>query len=195
MSDIQETRKKPRRLKRLSEARGKAHNIKHHKTNARKQEANTESIQGSTQPQVLVSDKEPPKHRNRPQRHLWATDNGLNRKQERFVREYLVDLNGTQAAKRSGYSERSACEQASRLLRKDHVRRAVDQALATDAAGLRVSIGEGLAKIAFHDADETSPNKLSALDKLAKVTKMYQDNGGNQVQVNIKVGDDIKALC
>ncbi len=37
-------------------------------------------------------------------------------KQERFIAEYLVDLNGTQAAIRSGYSPKTAQEQASRLL-------------------------------------------------------------------------------
>lgn len=40
----------------------------------------------------------------------------LTPKQEAFIREYLVDLNATQAAIRAGYSERTACEQASRLL-------------------------------------------------------------------------------
>ena len=43
-------------------------------------------------------------------------ENGLNDKQERFCQEYLVDLNGTQAAIRSGYSPETANEQASRLL-------------------------------------------------------------------------------
>ena len=37
-------------------------------------------------------------------------------KYERFCREYVIDYNGTQAAIRSGYSEKSARQQASRLL-------------------------------------------------------------------------------
>ncbi|MFC1651314.1 terminase small subunit [Candidatus Latescibacterota bacterium] len=37
-------------------------------------------------------------------------------KQERFVEEYLKDLNATQAAIRAGYSESTAKKQASRLL-------------------------------------------------------------------------------
>ena len=41
---------------------------------------------------------------------------GLTPKQARFVAEYLVDSNGTQAAIRAGYSANSANEQASRLL-------------------------------------------------------------------------------
>ena len=40
----------------------------------------------------------------------------LNPKQKRFVDEYLVDLNATQAASRAGYSERTAKVQGSRLL-------------------------------------------------------------------------------
>lgn len=40
----------------------------------------------------------------------------LNAKQEMFCKEYLIDLNATQAAIRAGYSERSATVTASRLL-------------------------------------------------------------------------------
>jgi phage terminase small subunit len=40
----------------------------------------------------------------------------LTPKQERFIHEYLVDCNGTQAAIRAGYSPKTANEQASRLL-------------------------------------------------------------------------------
>jgi phage terminase small subunit len=40
----------------------------------------------------------------------------LTDKQRRFCEEYVIDLNGTQAAIRAGYSEKTANEQASRLL-------------------------------------------------------------------------------
>lgn len=42
----------------------------------------------------------------------------LTPKQEMFCREYLVDLNGTQAAIRAGYSEKTANEQSAQLLAK-----------------------------------------------------------------------------
>jgi len=42
---------------------------------------------------------------------------GLTAKQARFVDEYLVDLNATQAATRAGYSPHTADSQASRLLK------------------------------------------------------------------------------
>jgi phage terminase small subunit len=40
----------------------------------------------------------------------------LNPKQQRFVAEYLIDLNATQAAIRAGYSKKTAKAQGSRLL-------------------------------------------------------------------------------
>ena len=49
----------------------------------------------------------------------------LNPKQAAFVREYLVDRNGTQAAIRAGYSEHTAQEQSSRLLSKVIISEAV----------------------------------------------------------------------
>lgn len=49
----------------------------------------------------------------------------LTPKQQRFVEEYLKDLNGTQAAIRAGYSRKTANEQAARLLAKASVATAV----------------------------------------------------------------------
>ena len=40
----------------------------------------------------------------------------------RFVHEYLIDLNGKEAATRAGYSERTAASQASRLMRDPDVK-------------------------------------------------------------------------
>lgn len=53
----------------------------------------------------------------------------LTPKQEAFVREYLIDLNGTQAAIRAGYSAKTANEQASRLLANVSVAAAIQAAL------------------------------------------------------------------
>lgn len=52
----------------------------------------------------------------------------LTPKQQRFVEEYLVDLNATQAAIRAGYSPKTANEQASRLLANVNVKAAVAEA-------------------------------------------------------------------
>jgi phage terminase small subunit len=50
-------------------------------------------------------------------------------KQTRFVEEYIVDLNGKQAAIRAGYSPKTAEMQASRLFRKAKVQTAVEEAM------------------------------------------------------------------
>lgn len=49
----------------------------------------------------------------------------LTPRQERFIAEYLVDLNATQAAIRAGYSKKTANEQAARLLAKVSIQRAI----------------------------------------------------------------------
>ncbi len=49
----------------------------------------------------------------------------LTTKQERFVQEYLVDSNATQAAIRAGYSAKTASSQGERLLRNVEVSAAV----------------------------------------------------------------------
>jgi phage terminase small subunit len=49
----------------------------------------------------------------------------LSAKHKRFVQEYMVDLNGTQAAIRAGYSPKSASEQAYDLLRKPQIQEAL----------------------------------------------------------------------
>ncbi len=54
----------------------------------------------------------------------------LSPKERRFVAEYLKDQNATQAAKRAGYSAKTAQQQGSRLLLKVVVRDAVDAKLA-----------------------------------------------------------------
>lgn len=45
----------------------------------------------------------------------------LDAREEKFCQEYLVDLNGTRAAKEAGYAPVSAHVQSSRLLKKDKV--------------------------------------------------------------------------
>jgi phage terminase small subunit len=55
----------------------------------------------------------------------------LTDKQETFIREYLVDLNATQAAIRANYSKNTAQEQGSRLLSNVMVRARIDELLDT----------------------------------------------------------------
>ena len=53
--------------------------------------------------------------------------NGLSAKQDRFAREYLVDLNATQASIRAGYSEKTAKQQGSRLLTNADVKTRINE--------------------------------------------------------------------
>lgn len=81
-------------------------------------------------------------------------ENELTAKQRAFVREYLVDLNATQAAIRAGYSENSAQEQGYQLLQKTSVAEAISAAMElrskrTDITADRILTE--LAKIGFSD--------------------------------------------
>lgn len=52
----------------------------------------------------------------------------LTPKQQRFVEEYLIDLNATQAAIRSGYSEKTAQQMGSENLLKPVIAKAIQEA-------------------------------------------------------------------
>ena len=55
---------------------------------------------------------------------------GLTDKRQRFVEEYPVDLNATQAAIRAGYSEKTARQIGANLLSKVYIQTAIQDALA-----------------------------------------------------------------
>lgn len=77
---------------------------------------------------------------------------GLTVRQQVFVQEYLIDLNGTQAAIRAGYSPRSADVEASRLLANAKVAEAVARAKAERSARIGLTadrVLEELAAIGF----------------------------------------------
>ncbi|MBZ4373272.1 terminase small subunit [Corallococcus sp. AS-1-6] len=67
-----------------------------------------------------------------------SRDQVLTAKQERFVQEYLLDLNATRAARAAGYSERTAESQGSRMLRNVKVLESV--AAAQKARAERVEV-------------------------------------------------------
>jgi phage terminase small subunit len=76
-------------------------------------------------------------------------DMPMTPKKEAFVREYLVDLNATQAAIRAGYSVRTANEQAARLLANVSVRAAVDEAMAERAERTEITADKVLRELAL----------------------------------------------
>ncbi|HYX83237.1 MAG TPA: terminase small subunit [Gemmatimonadales bacterium] len=82
------------------------------------------------------------------------SDSSLTPKQQRFVAEYLVDLNATQAAIRAGYSPASAEVLGSRLLRNAQIAAAIAKAQGKQLAKLELTaerVKEELARLAFLD--------------------------------------------
>lgn len=76
----------------------------------------------------------------------------ITEKQQRFVEEYLIDLNATQAAIRAGYSAKTADQQGSRMLANVKVQQAISVAMAERSK--RTGINQDrvvleLARIAF----------------------------------------------
>lgn len=81
-------------------------------------------------------------------------ENELTPKQRAFVREYLIDLNATQAAIRAGYAEVSASAEGSRLLGNVKVAAAVEAAMKSRAERTDITadrVLKELAKIGFAD--------------------------------------------
>lgn len=140
---------------------------------------------------------------------------GLTAKRQRFVDEYLVDLNATQAAIRSGYSRKTAQEQSSRLLSNAMVSDAITKRRDAIAAKTEVTqerIIAELAKIGFANmADYMRSNPdgdpyldFSALtrDQAAALTEVtvedYTEGRGEDARdvkrVKFRLGDKRAAL-
>jgi phage terminase small subunit len=80
-----------------------------------------------------------------------GTDRGLTAKQAAFVREYLVDLNATQAAERAGYSAATAQQMGAENLSKPLIREAIEAGKAARAARTEVTADEVI-RILLHEA-------------------------------------------
>ncbi len=82
------------------------------------------------------------------------SDMSLTARQARFVAEYLIDLNATQAAIRAGYSEKTAEQQGPRLLGNVGVAAAIHSAQAKRAQRTEITqdrVLKELARIGFAD--------------------------------------------
>ena len=118
-------------------------------------------------------------------------------KQQAFIREYLVDLNGSAAAVRAGYAPNSAVVTASRLLTNANIQTELKKAIdkrsqQTEVTAARV-ITE-LAKIAFASSADDIPgfearlsDKNKALELLGKNLAMFTDNMNINNDQEIKV--------
>lgn len=122
----------------------------------------------------------------------------LTEKQLRFIDEYLIDLNGSKAAIRAGYSEDSAAVQASKNLAKRNIQ------LELQKRKERLMIENGI-KIEFvlqklfdiinraeNDIDGPDDDKLlKALDMLNKLGGFYQQTVTN-INVEVPLFPDMK---
>lgn len=108
-----------------------------------------------------------------------ASGGRISPKVKRFIQEYLVDLNGTQAAIRAGYSERSARQHAVLMLSKPHIAAAVAEAQQQRAQRTEITqdmVLRELAKIGFSDI-----RKVVRWGNTTVRTEV--DDEGNQVEV------------
>lgn len=115
----------------------------------------------------------------------------LNAKQQRFVEEYLIDLNATQAAIRAGYSVKTAKEIGCENLTKPNIQEAIAKAMAERSKRTGVNqdrVVLELARIAFANArniintedgsvrDDATEDDLACIQSV-KVKTMSGDKG------------------
>lgn len=103
-------------------------------------------------------------------------------KQERFVQEYLIDLNATQAAIRAGYSKKTAYAIGEQNLRKLEVAQAIAEAQAVRAkkAGMDEQwVLDGLKSIA-EDKNASVAARVTAYTNIGKHFGMFVERTINE---------------
>ena len=130
----------------------------------------------------------------------------LTAKQQKFVEEYLIDLNATQAAIRAGYSVKTADVIGYQLLQKTSVQEAIAKAMAERSRRTGVNqdrVVLELAKIAFVKMTDVvnsngeikadaSPDDLSCIESIKY--KESDNEFGGSVEREVKIGSKLKAL-
>jgi phage terminase small subunit len=109
-------------------------------------------------------------------------------KRAAFVREYLIDLNATQAAERAGYSPKTAYSQGHRLLKDAEIQRAIATAqaeLAEHALVTAQDVVKGLRREA-EGADSASA-RVAAWAHLGKHLGMFTDKVENTGGMTIRI--------
>ena len=123
----------------------------------------------------------------------------MTARQERFIREYLVDLCAAKAARRAGYSIKNARSIGCRLLKKEEIQRKVAQAMeleTKDAQLRREQVIEELKAVAFAAASDASgaelkvAQKLKALELLGKHLGLFEGIGARQLP-KVEIREDI----
>lgn len=137
-------------------------------------------------------------------------------KQQRFVEEYLVDLNATQAAIRAGYAPRSAVVTASRLLTNANISQAIQvkqlkRSERTEITADRVL--QELARIGFADvrdlfvwdeeraayvpSRDLTDDQAAAISSIEAETVRYTREDGTEetkIKLKLRTYDKVAAL-
>lgn len=131
----------------------------------------------------------------------------MTKKQKRFVEEYLIDLNATQAAIRAGYkagNAQRASEIGAQLLQNTQVSDAINKAMAERSRRTGVSADRvvmELAKIAFVNATDVIDHKTATVkdgaspdDTAAIQSVKVKTFGEDGLEREVKMADKIRAL-
>jgi phage terminase small subunit len=122
-----------------------------------------------------------------------AEKTGLSDKQKRFVAEYLIDLNATQAAIRAGYSEKTANQQGPRLLVNAGIADAIALGASQRLAKSEISaqdVLDGLHLEATRVGEGASHGaRVSAWVALGKYHKLFTDKIEADISGDITVTD------
>ncbi len=131
----------------------------------------------------------------------------LTPKQLKFVQEYLIDLNATQAALRAGYSQRTAQRIGSENLSKPLVAEAIAQAQAERAKRTEVKADRvllELARIAYAritDVVDSGPDGLTLKqssdvpdDAAAAVAELRETRGRSGRNLRVRMHDKLRAI-
>lgn len=134
----------------------------------------------------------------------WAAQ--LSPREQRFVTEYIIDLNATEAAVRAGLGKtrKSSTEIASRLRRKEAVAQAISVLIAQRSGVTSSRIIEELGKLAFADVTSivkvkggqivvADTDELSA-DQRACIAEISETVGEGGRTIRVKLHDKLNAL-
>lgn len=117
----------------------------------------------------------------------------ITKRQKNFADEYLKDYNGKQAAIRAGYSEKTAENQASRMLRLVKVAEYLGKRQIEKEKKIGITIEaiiDELKEVGFGivDGDKLKMNdKIKALELLGKHLGMFSESKDKETEVNILV--------